>query len=122
MKITDLLSQAESLPVEGLVMLVDVRLRSLNPPEAAIDRKWAAVARRHLQEMRAGNIVAVPGEEVFAKIWRRFQGMSVRFHPDAEEEVSTAIQCDEDVEPGLGQNFAVELHAAVQPAIANPLA
>jgi len=48
--------------------------------------------------------------------------MSVRFHPDAEEEVAAAIQYYEDVEPGLGQNLAVELHAAVQRAIANPRA
>jgi hypothetical protein len=34
--------------------------------------------------------------------------MSFRFHPAAEAEFSDAIQYYEDVEPGLGQDFAVE--------------
>ena len=34
--------------------------------------------------------------------------MSFRFHPDAAAELAEAIQYYEDVEPGLGQDFAVE--------------
>ncbi|MEX0950835.1 MAG: type II toxin-antitoxin system RelE/ParE family toxin, partial [Gammaproteobacteria bacterium] len=34
--------------------------------------------------------------------------MSFRFHPDAEAELSEAIQYYENVESGLGQDFAVE--------------
>jgi len=48
--------------------------------------------------------------------------MSFRFHPDAETELSEAIQYYEDVEPGLGQDFAVEVYSAVQRAIAYPRA
>lgn len=48
--------------------------------------------------------------------------MSFRLHPDAEEELSEAIRYYEDVEPGLGQDFAVEIYSAVQRAIANPRA
>lgn len=48
--------------------------------------------------------------------------MSFRLHPDAEEELSEAIRCYEDVEPGLGQDFAVEIYSAVQRAVANPRA
>lgn len=38
----------------------------------------------------------------------------------AEVEFSEAIQYYEDVEPGLGQDFAVEAYSAVQRAIAYP--
>ena len=40
----DLIAQAMSLPVEDRALVVDSLLRSLNPPDSDIDRKWAAVA------------------------------------------------------------------------------
>lgn len=46
--------------------------------------------------------------------------MSFHFHPDAEAELSEAIQYYENVEPGLGQDFAVEVYSAVQRAITYP--
>lgn len=73
MKIKDLIDEAESLPVEERAMVVDSLLRSLNPPESEIDKKWAMVARRRLEEIRSGAVTAVPGEQVFEKIWKRFE-------------------------------------------------
>jgi putative addiction module component (TIGR02574 family) len=74
MKVKDIINEAWSLPVEERVMVVDSLLRSLNPPESEIDKKWAAVARRRLEEIRSGSVAAIPGEQVFAKIWKRFEG------------------------------------------------
>ena len=74
MKIKDLIDEAESLPVEERAMVVDSLLRSLNPPESEVDKKWAAVARRRLEEIRSGTVATVPGEQVFEKIWKRFEG------------------------------------------------
>ena len=68
----DIIHEAESLPVEERTVIVDSLLRSLNPPDLEIDRKWAAVARRRLDELRSGHVQPVPGEEVFAKIRQRF--------------------------------------------------
>jgi putative addiction module component (TIGR02574 family) len=73
MKIKNLIHEAESLPVEERAMMVDSLLRSLNPPESEIDKKWAIVARRRLEEIRSGAVAAVPGEQVFEKIWKRFE-------------------------------------------------
>jgi len=72
MKTADLISEAISLPVEERAMVVDSLLQSLNPPEADIDKQWAAVAKRRLSELRTGKVQAVPGDEVFRKIWNRF--------------------------------------------------
>lgn len=72
MKTSELIQEANSLPVEDRVMVVDSLLKSLNPPEAEIDRKWADVAKRRLAELRSGEVKAIPGDEVFAKIWSRF--------------------------------------------------
>jgi putative addiction module component (TIGR02574 family) len=75
MKTTDLIAEAISLPVEEeeeRAMVVDSLLKSLNPPETDIDKKWASVARRRLAELRSGEVKAVPGDEVFKNIWNRF--------------------------------------------------
>lgn len=72
MTMKELISEAISLPVEERAILADTILRSLNPPDSDMDRKWAAVARRRLGELRSGQVEVVPGDEVFAKIWRRF--------------------------------------------------
>ncbi len=72
MKTEDLIAEASSLPVEERARIADSLLRSLNPPDADIDAKWAAVAKRRLAELRSGEVQGVPGSEVFQKIWDRF--------------------------------------------------
>ena len=72
MKTKDLIAEAISLPVEERAMVIDSLLRSLNPPETDIDKKWITVAKRRLTELRSGDVKPVPGEEVFKMIWNRF--------------------------------------------------
>jgi putative addiction module component (TIGR02574 family) len=72
MKAKDILAEAASLPVEERAMVVDSLLKSLNPPEAELDKKWAEVAKRRLAELRSGAVRAIPGDEVFQKIWSKF--------------------------------------------------
>lgn len=67
-----LIAEAVSLPVEERAFIVDSLLRSLNQPESEIDKKWAIVAQRRLEEIKAGEVKAVPGQEVFDKVWKRF--------------------------------------------------
>lgn len=73
MNTKELIDEAISLPVEERALVVDSLLRSLNQPESEIDRQWAAVANRRLAEMRAGAVAAVPGQEVFERVWKRFE-------------------------------------------------
>lgn len=70
----ELIEKVASLPVEERAMVADSILRSLNPPESDIDRKWAQVAQRRLAELRSGRVKPIPGEEVFAKVWKQFEG------------------------------------------------
>ncbi|WP_374564334.1 addiction module protein [Nitrosomonas sp.] len=69
-----MIEEITALPIEERVMIVDSLLRSLNQPESEIDKKWIATANQRLMEMRAGSVsTAIPGNEVFDRIWQRFQ-------------------------------------------------
>ncbi len=73
MNTKQLIDEAVSLPVEERALVVDSLLRSLNQPESEIDKQWAKEAKRRLSELRAGHIQAVPGNEVFSKVWSKFE-------------------------------------------------
>lgn len=73
MRFQKLIDKAASLPVEERALMVDTLLRSLNQPESEIDKKWAKEAKRRLAEHRSGRLEAIPGKDVFAKIWKRFE-------------------------------------------------
>jgi len=74
MKPKELIAEAISLPVEERAIVVDSILRSLNSPEDDIDRQWIAEAERRLDEVRTGRVKAIPGDQVFAQIRKRFAG------------------------------------------------
>ena len=71
MTMQELMAEVVLLPVEERVRVVDMLLESLNSREFASDERWAAVARRRLEQLAAGQVTAIPGEEVFAKIAQR---------------------------------------------------
>ena len=68
----EIVKEAESLPVEERAIVIDSLLRTLNPPDPEIDRKWIDVAKRRLAELRSGQVKAIPGEDVFARVKERF--------------------------------------------------
>ena len=72
MKAKEIIAEALSLPVEQRAMVADSILKSLSPPESEIDKKWADVAKRRFDEIKSGREKAIPGDEVFNKIWKRF--------------------------------------------------
>ncbi len=69
----EIITEAESLPVEERLIVIDSLLRTINPPIPEIDREWIAIAKRRLAELRSGRVKAVPGEEVFTRIHKRFE-------------------------------------------------
>ena len=68
----DIIREAATLPVEERAIVVDSLLRTLNPPDAEIDKAWVRIAQRRLADLRAGRTQPVPGDQVFAKIKERF--------------------------------------------------
>ncbi len=71
MKTEALIEEAVSLPVEERTRLAESVLQSLNAPDAAIDAAWVAEAGRRLDELRSGQVQAIPGEVVFERIRQR---------------------------------------------------
>jgi toxin ParE1/3/4 len=48
--------------------------------------------------------------------------MTFAFHPEAETEFNEAIEYYENNEPGLGYDFSMEVHAAIQNIVNYPTA
>jgi len=48
--------------------------------------------------------------------------MTFSFHPEAEEEFNQAIEYYENNEIGLGYDFSIEVHSAIQNIISFPTA
>jgi len=72
MNTQELIAEAIALPVDERTLVIDCLLKSLNQPQAEIDKKWAEIAKQRLTELRSGKVTAVSGEDVFKKIWKRF--------------------------------------------------
>lgn len=72
MRIEDLIEQAESLPVDERLLLVEALLRKLNSADPTIDSAWIELAVRRLEELNSGAAVAIPGEVVLNKLMVRF--------------------------------------------------
>ncbi len=72
MNTQQIIDEANSLPTEERVAVVDTLLRSLNPPESEMDKRWATVAQQRLLDLREGRSLSVDGAEVFERIWNRF--------------------------------------------------
>ena len=72
MNTREFIDEAISLPVEERARIVDSLLQSLNMPEPELEKKWIHTARRRMRELEEGSIEAVPGNEVFERMWKRF--------------------------------------------------
>lgn len=68
----ELIDQAASLPIEARASIIDSLLKTINPMDDVIDRKWLEIAKRRLEELRAGVVKPIPGEEIFQKVKARF--------------------------------------------------
>ena len=71
MKTNELISMAESLPLDLKTQLIDRLLNSLNPSQKEIDELWAKEAERRIEEIKTGKVKPIPGEEVFKEIKER---------------------------------------------------
>ncbi len=71
MKTEELMSMADSLPVDIKTKLIDKLLNSLNPTSKEIDELWKTEAERRVEEIKNGKVKPIPGEEVFKEIRKK---------------------------------------------------
>ena len=65
--------QALELPIDDRLALIDKLLVSTNlPTQDDIDQAWAKEVERRCEELDNGKAKLIPGEEVFAKIRKKF--------------------------------------------------
>ena len=64
----ELMSIAESLPIDIKTELIERLIKSINPPHYDIDALWAEEAEKRVEELRTGKVKAIPGDEVFDEI------------------------------------------------------
>lgn len=72
MKTNELIDEASSLPLEERAKVIDSLLQTLNRPDETHAAAWLALAQRRLAELRSGEVKAIPGEEVFARVRQRY--------------------------------------------------
>ena len=66
--------EALSLPSDARMSLVEKLLTSLNlPTHADIDLLWAEETERRVSQIDQGEVALISGDEVFAKIRRKYQ-------------------------------------------------
>lgn len=67
-------NEALSLPSDARMSLVEKLLTSLNlPTHADIDLLWAEEAERRVSQIDQGDAELISGDEVFAKIRRKYR-------------------------------------------------
>jgi putative addiction module component (TIGR02574 family) len=69
-----LIEQIESLPVDDRIRVVDSVLKTLNPVDQEIEDDWIEVAENRLRDLKSGNVISIPGEDVFERVQKRFSG------------------------------------------------
>ncbi len=67
-KANELLSIAESLPIELKIQMIEKLIGSLNPSQDKFDRLWADEAEKRVSDLKNGMVKSIPGEEVFREI------------------------------------------------------
>ena len=69
MTVEQIVDEALGLPSEARALLADRLVESLDPAEDGYVRQlWAAEATRRRDEVRAGRVLAIPGEEGLAQV------------------------------------------------------
>lgn len=69
----ELIEEALLLPMEDRAYIIESLIKSMNPVDPDIDLKWIEVSKRRLNELKSGEVRGIPGDEVFNKIWKRFE-------------------------------------------------
>lgn len=70
--VKDIIRNAELLPAEDRIAIINSLLHTLNKTSPEIDAEWIKIAKTRLSELRSRKVTSIPLTDVFAKIEKRF--------------------------------------------------
>lgn len=73
MMMKEIMEEVVSRPVQERAIVADSVLRGQRTRDPDRDSKWVQVALRPLAQLRTGEVGPLPGERVFAEVWRQFE-------------------------------------------------
>jgi len=68
----EIISVAESLPIEMRLEIVNRLLESIQPTRPDVDRVWIDTVRRRSDEIKSGKVEAIRGDDVRKKVEEKF--------------------------------------------------
>ena len=68
LKIDELLSEIESLPIDMKTELIDKLISSIHPSQKEIDVLWAEEAEKRVDEIKSGRVQTIPGEQILSEV------------------------------------------------------
>lgn len=69
----EIMDVVDSLPIDMKLELIDRLLESISPRQSDIDKAWEAEVERRIDDVESGKVKLVPGEEVFARMRKRYR-------------------------------------------------
>ena len=104
--IEQLLDTILALPASDRAVIADAVMSSLEPPDPEVERKTIEFVRQRIAAYEAGEVVTIPGDEVFRQI-----DVEILGQPDPEVEqaiLKLARQRLADYDSGKEQAIPVE--------------
>ncbi len=68
----ELMDVVDSLPIDMKLELIDHLLESISPKSEEIDEAWKIEVERRIDEVESGKVQLIPGEEVIARMRKRY--------------------------------------------------
>ena len=69
----DIMERAEMLPIDMKLELIDRLLESISATSQVVEEAWKEEVERRIDEVESGDVKLIPGEEVFAKMRKRYR-------------------------------------------------
>ena len=68
----EIMDVVDSLPIDMKLELIDHLLESISPTNKEVEDAWKEEVERRIDEVESGEVELIPGEEVFARMRKRY--------------------------------------------------
>ena len=68
----EIMDVVDSLPIDMKLEIIDHLLESISPTNKEVEDAWKEEVERRIDEVESGEVKLIPGEEVFARMRKRY--------------------------------------------------